>query len=56
MIIKEEIRWKGAPILLDAVRVNNQTFLVSGNLFKTASLKKEWQEDVDNPDDVLRAF
>ena len=56
MIIKEEIRWKGAPILLDAVRVNHQTFLVYGNLIKTASLKKEWQEDIDNPDDVLRAL
>jgi hypothetical protein len=56
MITKEPINWKGTPILVDAVRVKNKTFIISGKLLRTASLKKEWQEDVDDPDEVVRTL
>ena len=56
MIYQEEILWKGAPLLLDAVRAENKAFIISGNLIKTASLKNEWQEDVSNPEEVIRTL
>jgi hypothetical protein len=56
MIVKEEIRWRGMPKLRDAVLVNGKTFVVSGNVLKTACIKNEWQEDVDNPHEVIRAL
>jgi hypothetical protein len=48
-LVKEVIYPKGAPIVTDGVRLNGQTFLVQGKLLKTATLKHEWQEDVDDP-------
>jgi hypothetical protein len=54
MIFQETIRIKGVPVQRDAVRINNQIFIISGKLVKTASLKEEWQEDIDNPDGVVR--
>ncbi len=56
MIVKEEIRWKGRPVLIDAVLAGNRTFIVSKGFIKTATLKNEWQEDVDNPDEVIRSL
>jgi hypothetical protein len=56
MIVKEKIYRRGAPILQDAVRFNNKTFIISGNLLKTAGLKKKWHEDVDHPDEVIRVL
>jgi hypothetical protein len=54
MIYQETIRWKGVPIRLDAVRAEGKAFLISGRFVKTAALKNEWQEDVENPHDVIR--
>jgi hypothetical protein len=56
MIVREKISPRGAPILVDAVRVNAKTLIISGKLIKTASLKNEWQEDIDDPDEVIRAL
>jgi hypothetical protein len=56
MIVKEEIRWKGKPVLRDAVRVGSRTFLISKGFIKTATLKNEWQEDVDNPPEIIRSL
>jgi hypothetical protein len=56
MIVKEGIDRKGTPKLVDAVRVNNKTFIISGRFIKTAGLsvgKDEWLEDVDNPEQVI---
>jgi len=56
MMVKEKIYPKGVPILVDAVQVIGKTFIISGNLVKTASLKNEWQEDVENPEQVVRVL
>jgi hypothetical protein len=59
MVYQETIRSKGEPVQCDAVRVNNQTFFLSGKRFKTASLRKnkdEWQQDVENPEEVIQAL
>jgi hypothetical protein len=48
-ILKETVYPKGRPVMIDAVLVNDQTYLVTGRLVRTASLKYEWQEDVENP-------
>jgi hypothetical protein len=55
-VLKVEIMPKGVPILVDAVKLNGKTFIISGNLLKTASLEREWQEDIDDPDDVIQAL
>jgi hypothetical protein len=54
MIYQETIRWKGVPVRLDAVRVENKAFLISGRFIKTAALKNEWQEDIENPEGVIQ--
>ncbi len=54
MIYQETIRWRGVPIRLDAVRAENKAFIISGHFIKTAALKNEWQEDIENPDTVIR--
>jgi LEA14-like dessication related protein len=54
MSLKETVRSKGVPVTVDAVRANGQTFLVSGNLLKTAELKEFWAEDLENPEDTTR--
>jgi len=56
MIYQETIRWKGMPITMDAIRAENKTFIISGRLIKTASLKDEWREDVICPEQVIRIF
>ena len=54
VIYQETIRWKGVPVRLDAVRAENKAFIISGHFIKTAALKNEWQEDVEDPDRVVR--
>ncbi len=59
MIHQETIRIRGVPVQFDAVRVGNQTFIISGKFAKTASLrrdKNEWLEDVHNPEEIIRAL
>jgi Acetyltransferase (GNAT) domain len=54
MIYQDTIRWKGVPIRVDAVRAENKAFIISGRFIKTASLKNEWLEDIENPPEVVR--
>ncbi|MSU20355.1 MAG: hypothetical protein EXS30_03055 [Pedosphaera sp.] len=56
MIHQETIRFRGVPVQVDAVRVHDKTFVISGSFVRTAKLKKEWQEDVERPDEVIRAL
>lgn len=56
MVVKETINRKGTPVLVDAVRVANKTFVISGKFLRTACLKKEWQEDLDDPERVIRTL
>jgi hypothetical protein len=51
---QETIRWKGSPIRVDAVRAENKAFITSGRFIKTAALKNDWQEDIDDPHRVIR--
>jgi hypothetical protein len=56
MIFKEEMRWKGKPVTRDAVRVGKVTFILSGRFLKTASVKREWQDDVTDPEAAIRVL
>jgi len=56
MIVKEKFVWRGKPLLVDALRVNNHTYVVFGSFLRTASLKKRWQEDVENPAEVIQVL
>jgi len=51
---QEIIRSKGVPIRVDAVRAENKTFIITGRLIKTVALRNEWQQDVKNPERVIR--
>jgi hypothetical protein len=51
---QETVRWRGAPIRVDAIRAENKVFIISGRFIKTAALKNEWQEDIEDPDRVIR--
>jgi hypothetical protein len=55
-IVQETISWKGTPRLVKGVRVDNQTFVISGKPLRTATLKEEWQEDVIDPEHTIRAL
>ena len=55
-ILKVEIKPKGAPLFVDAVRADNKTFIIKGKILKTASLKDEWHNDVDHPQEVIHAL
>jgi hypothetical protein len=52
--LRTEIRARGAPILVDAINAKGKVFIVSGRLLRTASLEKEWEEDIDDPDETSR--
>lgn len=54
--IKVEIKPKGAPVLVDGVRVDGSTFIVTGRRLRTARLKNDWQEDVIDPEAVRQAL
>jgi hypothetical protein len=53
-VYQETILQKGVPIRLDAVRAEDKAFVISGRLIRTAMLKDEWQEDINNPENVIR--
>jgi hypothetical protein len=53
---KDKIGWRGVSKLIPAVEINGQAFLIVGNLIKTARLKKEWEEDVECPEEVVRVL
>ena len=59
IVCQETIRFKGEPVQCEAVRINDQTFFLSGKVLRIASLsrdKDEWQQDVKNPEEVIRAL
>jgi hypothetical protein len=56
MIHQERVLFRGTPVLQDAVRVNDSIFLIFGKFLRTARLKKEWQEDVNDPEIVVRTL
>jgi len=59
LVYKETNRIRGVPVQCDAVHANNQIFVISGRFVKTASLrsdKEQWLEDVEHPDQVVEAL
>lgn len=58
VIDKETVRVRGVLVSFDAIRIKNQTFIISGKLITTAHLsdKDEWLKDVQDPDEVIRAL
>jgi hypothetical protein len=56
MIRQETVLLRGIPVDRDAVQVNGTTFIISGRGLRTARLKREWEDDVDDPDAVIRAL
>ena len=56
---QENVRVKGSARLFEAVRVKGQAFVVSGRLIRTAALRKdkeEWLEDVEKPEEAAQLF
>jgi len=54
---KVEIRIKGKPTLFPSIKVDKDIFVITGRFVKTATIHKEWSNDVSNPEaiaDVLR--
>ncbi len=56
VLVQETINWNGVPKPVEGVRVGSQTFVISGRILRTASLKKEWQEDVVDPEQAVKAL
>ena len=53
-VYQEIIRWKGTPIHVDGIRAENKPFIISRRFIKTAALKHEWQEEIDDPREAIR--
>jgi hypothetical protein len=43
----------GKPILFDSVKIEDKIFLIKGKIFKIASLKQEWFEDINQPEVII---
>jgi len=59
VVFQETIPIRGVPVHFDAVRVLDQTFIISGKITKTAAPRRdkdEWLEDVKDPEEVIRAL
>jgi hypothetical protein len=56
LIYNETIRIKGVPVSFDAVQLKDQIFIISGKLLRTARPKREWDDDIDNPEEVIRTL
>lgn len=55
-IDRTEIYVKGKPVLINSIEVEDKTLIVQGKLIKTARIKKEWYEDVEKPESIIRAL
>lgn len=55
-LLRVDIKPKGKPLPVDAVKAAGKTFIIRGKVVKTASLNREWQYDVDDPEEVIRVL
>jgi hypothetical protein len=53
---KDHVRVRGIPVVVDALRIENKTFVVGGRLLRTARLKDEWSADVVDPAQTVRVI
>lgn len=52
-IQKKEVKIKGKTTLVDALCIDERVVITTGRLIKTARIKDEWYEDVDDPDKII---
>jgi hypothetical protein len=55
-VFRKDTLCDGKPIHLDCVRINGQTYCITGGLVKIVSVEKEWYEDVHDPASVITAL
>ncbi|MGA1869160.1 MAG: hypothetical protein ACMUJM_11520 [bacterium] len=55
-IDKVEIIVKGRPIMISSMRIDNKIIIITGKLIKTAKIKEEWFENIEDPDLLIRAL
>ena len=53
---KEEINVRGKPIKADSVQVGNKMIIITGKLIKTAKIKEERYNDIEDPDLLIRSL
>lgn len=53
-VLEVDIRPRIAPVRFPVVCINAAAYIVTGDWFKTASLRDEWQEDVIDPEVTIR--
>jgi len=49
----EEIGVKGKHIMVNSVRVDNKVVVVTGKWIKTASIRDEWDQDIEDPASLI---
>lgn len=55
-LYKDEIVVKGSVVKVDALDANGLRLVSSGHRLKIARLKKDWDDDVRNPEEVVQAI
>ncbi len=50
---KDTVHWRGRPVTVDALQVNDQTVHVDGRFMNTAVLRDKWQEDLKDPETAI---
>jgi hypothetical protein len=53
---REEISVKGKPTWVDAVKIDSHVILLEGKVLRTARLRDEWYEDVEDPERIISAL
>jgi len=56
MLKEETVIVKGRRVRFKAVEACGQTFIISGKLLKTATLKDDWLQDLSRPEEVARVL
>jgi hypothetical protein len=46
--------YKGRPIVFDSVQIEGKTFVSKGKYIKIVSLKHEWFNDINDPEDIIK--
>jgi hypothetical protein len=50
---KEQIAIKGKRIEVTSIRIDNHEIVVTGKIIKTARIKEEWDDDIENPASLI---
>jgi hypothetical protein len=55
-IYKDEMIVMGKPVIFDVVKINNKDFILTGKFIRTARMKQEWFDDVEQPDQIVQSL